>query len=119
MVKERIEELKISPYVFPLLKYSPIEKPTVDKILTIVAKEYLISVENMLVRDRFRTIIEPRQLCMYILREQLQLSWREISNSIGGGYDHTTIISGYRRAKGLLTTCDKTKKRYRNILEML
>jgi chromosomal replication initiator protein len=71
---------------------SPIPKiSNFKKIIKTVADFYEISEREILSNSRRREIVKPRQVAMYILREDLKYSFPLIARKFGGK-DHTTVI---------------------------
>lgn len=62
-----------------------------EKIIELVARNYQVSVEEMLGRDRSQKIALPRQIAMYLLREMANASLPQIGEFLGGR-DHTTVM---------------------------
>lgn len=77
-------------------------------ILDVVASFYDIQTKDILSAKRNKDISLPRQLIMYILREEQHLSFPQIAKTLGGR-DHTTIMHGYQKIKTLLKE-DETLK---------
>jgi len=50
---------------------------------------------------RDSSLVKARQIAMYILKQDLSLSFTEIGNILGGR-DHTTIMHGVRKMEGLI-----------------
>ena len=61
------------------------------KLISLVAGEWQISVEALLSRDRSQRIAEPRQVAMYLLRQETNASLPQIGEALGGR-DHTTVM---------------------------
>jgi chromosomal replication initiator protein len=68
--------------------------PTV--ILNAVANYYGLSTETLQGKKRDRPLSVARQMAMYLLRDELQCSWTQIGNELGGR-DHSTIMHGYQK----------------------
>jgi chromosomal replication initiator protein len=64
---------------------------TVDLIQEIVARAWGISVDALRSKSRTKTITEPRQVAMYLIRIIMGLQLTEIGSSFGGR-DHSTVI---------------------------
>jgi chromosomal replication initiator protein len=64
-----------------------------ERILSAVAQHYGLSQEELVGRSRRRAVSLPRQLCMYLVREEIGTSLPQIGELLGGR-DHTTIIHG-------------------------
>ncbi len=69
---------------------------TPEALIRAVAQYYHISVEDLRSKSRRRTIAHPRQVAMYLLREETGLSFPQIGELLGGR-DHTTVMHGYER----------------------
>ncbi len=67
-----------------------------EAILHAVARYYHITVDELRSKGRRRAIAQPRQVAMYLLREETPLSLPQIGKLLGGR-DHTTIMHGYER----------------------
>lgn len=78
---------------------TPKKTTTFKNIIKAVADFYDISEKELLDRSRKKEIVKPRQIIMYLLREELKSSFPFIGLKIGGR-DHTTAIHA----------CDKIKK---------
>ncbi len=62
-----------------------------DKIICSVAEFFDVKKEEIIGRCRKKKIIKPRQLAIYLLRTELNLSFPEIGKAVGGR-DHSTAI---------------------------
>ncbi len=76
---------------------------TPEAIVHAVAAYYHISVEELRSKTRRRNVAHPRQIAMYLLREETNLSFPQIGNLLGGR-DHTTVMHGYEKVLQWLTT---------------
>jgi chromosomal replication initiator protein len=63
------------------------------EIVSLVAKHFQVSVEDLRGRGRAREIVGPRQVAMYLMREETSSSLLEIGHELGGR-DHTTVMHG-------------------------
>lgn len=61
------------------------------QIIEKCAKYYQVSLEDLLSPKRDKEIVVPRQVAMYMLRNELHLSFPKIANELGRK-DHTTAI---------------------------
>jgi chromosomal replication initiator protein len=66
---------------------------TPDMVLRTVSDYYGVDIRTLQGRGRSRNIVVPRQVAMYLLREETGISLVEIG-SVLGGRDHTTVIYG-------------------------
>jgi len=85
------------------------EKVTVDAVMDTVAKYYHVTIESLTSTSRSRTISFPRQMAMYLIREETGTSYPQIGRKLGNR-DHTTILYGHEKIAELLET-DSTVRR--------
>ncbi len=62
-----------------------------QKVVNLVAHYFNLSAEKLLGRDRSRDVALPRQIAMYLLREEANVSLPQIGEVLGGR-DHTTVM---------------------------
>ncbi len=67
---------------------------TPEAILREVADFYGVDLRSIQGRGRSRNIVAPRQVAMYLLREETDSSLVDIGQLLGGR-DHTTVMYGY------------------------
>ena len=77
---------------------TPKKSTTLKNIIKAVAEFYDISEKDLLERSRKKEIVKPRQVIMYLLREELKSSFPFIGLKIGGR-DHTTAIHACEKIK--------------------
>lgn len=70
---------------------SPYRKTSPQAVLKSVAEFYDISASDLIKRSRKKEIVKPRQVAMFLLREETKLSFPEIGQKLGGR-DHSTVI---------------------------
>ena len=78
-----------------------------EQILDAVATYYRVPVADLVGKKRDKTIARPRQIAMYMMREETQLSLPEVGRVLGGR-DHTTVMYG----------CDKINKELEHSTEL-
>lgn len=66
---------------------------TAETIITTVAEHFGLTVAEITGRRRTTRLVYPRHVAMYVLRDQLGLSYPDIGRAMGGK-DHTTIMHG-------------------------
>ena len=71
------------------------------EVVKIITDFYKIGEEAIYEKTRKKEVIKPRQIIMYILREDFSISYPSIGEKLGGR-DHTTVIH----------SCEKIKKTY-------
>lgn len=77
---------------------TPKKSTTLKNIIKTVVEFYDISEKELLERSRKKEIVKPRQVTMYLLREELKCSFPFIGLKIGGR-DHTTAIHACEKIK--------------------
>jgi len=73
------------------------------EVVKIIADFYKIEEETIYEKTRKKEVIKPRQIIMYILREDFNISYPSIGEKLGGR-DHTTVIHSYLKIKDDLKT---------------
>ncbi|MCP4535967.1 MAG: chromosomal replication initiator protein DnaA [Chloroflexi bacterium] len=76
-------------------------KLTPDQILDAVSGHFDIGIPILQGRNRSRAIAQPRQIAMYLIREETGESLPRIG-ALLGGRDHTTILYGCERIADLI-----------------
>ena len=66
-----------------------------------VADFYQIEERFLYEKTRKKEVVRPRQVIMYLLREDLHTSYPYIGQKLGGR-DHTTVIHAYEKIKNEL-----------------
>ena len=69
---------------------------TPEKIINTVCDFFKVTYEDLAGKKRNREIVEPRQMCVYLIEDMLHLPLEAIGDLLGGR-DHTTIM--YARDK--------------------
>src|SRR3990167_4011291 len=76
--------------------YAPRKFATPKKIIKAVADFYEISEKEIINRSRKKGVVKPRQVAMYLLRDELKCSFPFIGEKLGRK-DHTTAIHAYKK----------------------
>jgi chromosomal replication initiator protein len=86
-----------------LIKDSNKQKRVIStkEVIKIIADFYNIDEENIYRKTRKKEIIKPRQVTMYLLREDFNISYPSIGEKLGGR-DHATIIHSCEKIKNEL-----------------
>jgi chromosomal replication initiator protein len=91
---------------------------TVDLIQRCVAGFYHISVEEMKGKRRDKHIVFPRQVAMYLIREETASSLPAIGQAFGGR-DHTTVLHSYEKISQELKEDARLQADLRKVREIL
>jgi len=70
----------------------------VKDVVRIVSDFYNIKEDSIYEKTRHKEVIRPRQIVMYILREDFNISYPSIGQKLGGR-DHTTVIHSCEKIK--------------------
>ena len=76
---------------------------TPDAIVEAVAEFYDIDLKIMSGKPRARNIAVPRQVAMYLMRQETEASLMEIGHVLGGR-DHTTVLHGCEKIADAINT---------------
>ena len=79
---------------------SEIKPPTIDGIIESVADYFQIKRTDILGKRKLRSVARPRQIAMFLARENTNLSFEEIGIHFGGR-DHTTVMHAVSKIKEL------------------
>lgn len=77
---------------------TPYRKTSPQTILKAVADFYNISAADLIKRSRKKEVVKPRQVAMFLLRDETKLSFPEIGQKLGGR-DHSTVIHAVEKIK--------------------
>jgi chromosomal replication initiator protein len=87
-----------------------------EHVIKTVAEAYGLTTERILGRDRSRMVALPRQIAMYLLREEANVSLPQIGQALGGR-DHTTVMYGCGKIADLLERDEKLRRKVIEIRE--
>lgn len=78
------------------------ERPSIhpDDVIRMVCDYYNVKPTQLRGARRDALFVKPRQICMYLLKEDLNITLVEIGNLLGGR-DHTTIMHGVEKIRAL------------------
>ncbi len=96
---------------------TPHRPPSLQEIVKAVAHFYGLSVEDLESPRRSKAVAFPRQVAMYLAREETAASLLEIGRALGGR-DHSTILYGYEKISSLAEE-DSLRRELLSIKEIL
>ncbi len=96
----------------------PQKNISVKNIVDKVAAFYGIDEESIYEKTRRREVVRPRQVIMYILREDFSISYPTIGAKLGGR-DHTTVIHSCEKIKREVVVDNELSKEIQNIRTLL
>lgn len=97
-IYNKIPDLKEVKSILTAYLSTPYRKTSPQTILKSVADFYSITLNDLLKRSRKKEVVKPRQVAMFLLREETKLSFPEIGQKLGGR-DHSTVIHACTKIK--------------------
>jgi chromosomal replication initiator protein len=91
---------------------------TIDRIQETVAEYYQVSVEDMKSKRRDKHIVFPRQVAMFVVREETPSSLPVIGQAFGGR-DHTTALHSIEKIMNELKEDERLRYEVQSIRERL
>ncbi len=82
---------------------------SVKKLMEVVADFYNITLEDILKQSRRKEYVKPRQVAMYLMREELENSFPSIGEHFGGR-DHTTVMHAVDKISKLIQEKESLKQ---------
>lgn len=67
-------------------------------VLDVISEFYEVNKEDLIKKGRKKEVVHPRQIAMYLLRNELNMSYSGIGKYFSGR-DHTTAMHAYERIK--------------------
>jgi chromosomal replication initiator protein len=89
-----------------ILRHQPI---TPEQVLLAVAEFYRLDIADLTGRARNKEVVVPRQMAMYLLREETGTSLPQIGDLLGGR-DHTTVMYAHEKIAELIETDDNRRR---------
>lgn len=96
----------------------PQKNISVKNVVDKVAEFYGIDEESIYEKTRRREVVRPRQIIMYILREDFHISYPTIGTKLGGR-DHTTVIHSCEKIKREIIVDSELSQEIQNIRTLL
>ncbi|MBI5470499.1 chromosomal replication initiator protein DnaA [Candidatus Kaiserbacteria bacterium] len=93
------------PDVKALVKHNvkPNKGVSVEEVVRRIANYYEIAEKSIYEKTRKKEVVKPRQVIMYMLREEFSVSYPSIGEKMGGR-DHTTVIHSCEKIKEEIKT---------------
>ncbi len=98
-----------------ILRHQPL---TPEQVLAAVAEQYRVDIADLCGRGRSKEIVTPRQMAMYLLREETGASLPQIGDLLGGR-DHTTVMYAHDKISEEIETNDQRRREALAIKEKL
>ncbi|MDP1709793.1 MAG: helix-turn-helix domain-containing protein, partial [Candidatus Komeilibacteria bacterium] len=82
---------------------------TSRELLKVVAEYFDITLDELTGQSRRKELVVPRQITMFLMREELDSSYPTIGKELGDR-DHTTAMHAYGKIKRDLDNDEKTRQ---------
>jgi chromosomal replication initiator protein len=96
----------------------PKKNVSVKDVIRVVSEFYGIEESSIFEKGRKKEVIKPRQVIMYLMREDFDISFPSIGEKVGNR-DHSTVIHSYEKVKEDLKTNPELVQEITNIRSML
>ena len=87
---------------------------TYKHILKTVSSFYEVSIDDLIAKNRKKEVVLPRQIAMFLMRQELQFSFPGIGDKLGGR-DHTTVIHACEKISSTIEIDEKLKESLEDI----
>ena len=94
------------------------EQITIDKVIDTICSYYNVKKSDLVGKKRNKEIVDPRQICVYIITELLDVPLDSIGKALGGR-DHTTIMHARDKVAGNIKTNKSLKTTVTDIIAMI
>ena len=103
-----------------LIKHNikPFRGVSVDEVVRRVAQYYEIAEKSIYEKTRKKEVVRPRQIIMYMLREEFNVSYPSIGEKLGGR-DHTTVIHSCEKIKEEVKTNNTLEQEIEHIRALI
>jgi chromosomal replication initiator protein len=89
-----------------------------EQVVSLVARTFGLTPDRLRGRDRSQEVALPRQVAMYLMREEANFSLPQIGEALGGR-DHTTIMYGCEKVADMLERDDHLRKQIVTLRDQL
>lgn len=91
---------------------------SVDKIMEVVCKYYNVKKADLIGKKKNKEIVDPRQICIYLITELMDIPLMTIGNAFGGR-DHTTIMHARDKIAHNIKTNRSLKTNIEDLIAMI
>lgn len=91
---------------------------SVNELIKIISDFFNIEEKSIVDKTRRKEVVRPRQIIMYILREDFNISYPTIGDKLGGR-DHTTVIHSCEKIKNDLKIDNTLSQQINQIRSMI
>jgi len=117
-INNKVLDLEIAKSLLKKIIKAPSKILTPSQLIGLVAEFYDLKESDLLAASRKKEIVRPRQIAMYLLREELKNSYPMIGRKLGGK-DHTTVIYGCEKISAELLKNENLNEEIRLIKQRI
>jgi chromosomal replication initiator protein len=111
--------IELASAVLSNVMYNPRKKSiTPQRIVRAVADYYGVNLDQLRSSKRDRAIVVPRQIAMFLIREETDISLLRIGAELGGR-DHSTVLHACDKISRELTENDEMRREISAVREMI
>jgi chromosomal replication initiator protein len=111
--------IELASAVLSNVMYNPKKRSiTPQRIVRAVADYYGVNLDLLRSSKRDRAIVVPRQIAMYLMREETDISLLRIGAELGGR-DHSTVLHAYDKIARELGENDEMRREINAVREMI
>ncbi len=111
--------VELAQTVLQNILYNPKRQSvTPEKIVEIVARYYGLESDLLRGKARDKQIVRPRQIAMYLMREETEAPLLRIGEALGGR-DHSTVLHGCDKIERELGEDDEFRREVSSLRELL
>ncbi len=89
-----------------------------ESVLDLVAKSFSLTADRLISRDRSRNVAFPRQVAMYLMRQEIDISLPQIGKEIGGR-DHSTVMYAIDKIEDIIERDERLRRQIVQIRQKL
>jgi chromosomal replication initiator protein len=89
-----------------------------QSVVDLVAKSFNLTSDRLMSRDRSQAVALPRQIAMYLMRREIDISLPQIGKEIGGR-DHSTVMYAIDKVTDLLERDERLRRQVVQIRQKL
>ena len=112
--KRRLDAESARSVLFELVGEAGAPRIDLPRIEEAIIQEYSVPTADLHSKKRNRSIVVPRQICMFLARRHTGASLGEIGLYFGGR-DHTTVLHAIRKIEGQLETDTTLRRRVERV----
>ncbi|MBT3338541.1 MAG: chromosomal replication initiator protein DnaA [Anaerolineae bacterium] len=111
-ITPKLTEIALADLLPPSMEINP------ERVLSLVAESFSLTSDRLIGRDRSRVVALPRQIAMYLMRRESDISLPQIGKVLGGR-DHTTVMYAIDKITDMLERDERLRRQVVQIRQKL